>query len=53
MASLDGDAEARGEGVGALVAKKLKDGFKEFRMNVAGHMWCGVGCVEAPRPEPM
>jgi len=50
---VDEDAEARGEGLGALVGKKLKDGFEEFRMIVAGHVRCGVGCVEAPRPEPM
>jgi len=34
---VDEDAEARGEGLGALVGKKLKDGFEEFRMIVAGH----------------
>ena len=35
---VDEDAEARGEGLGALVGKKLKDGFEEFRMIVAGHV---------------
>jgi len=50
---VDEDAEARGKGFGALVGQKLKDGIEEFRMIVAGHVWSGVGCVEAPRPEPM
>ena len=48
---VDENAEARGEGFGTLVGKELKDGFEEFRMILAGHVRCGVGCGEAPRPE--
>ncbi len=42
---VDGEAEAFGKAVVALLGEELQDVVQEFRIGVVGHVVLDVGCV--------